>query len=397
MVYGESNDRPLRILMVSGDSTVAQKDVVDDTSQFRDVLTSLSQYLDEIHVICRSRGVGEEWHDDNIHVYPFLGLNNFLYPYHVLKTGRRILKNNRIGLITSQDVLLCGIPAYLLKKMSGVPLLLELHGDYLDNKQWLAGGLEYRIYNLIGKYLLKKADLIRATSLKIRENLLLWGFNEKEIFYVPHRTDINKFNLNLDSSGLRKELGVEKYKTLLFVGRFAPEKALHVLIKALDKVKQDIPGIKLIMVGDGPEKDSVSKLVMDYDLTDNVLFLGRVSNKNIPLYYNLADVLVLSSIFEGRPKVVQEALACGTPVVSTNLSGVSELVRDDETGFLVEVNDVAGFADAVKKLLLDKDLLDGMSGKCRLAMEQDFTWDKGINYMVKMYTLAAGRGLGCRN
>ena len=140
--------------------------------------------------------------------------------------------------------------------------------------------------------------------------------------------------------------------TFVFVGRLTEQKALPVALAAIAEVE----GARLILVGDGPERESLERRVHELDLADRVRFLGSLSRDEALRYLAGARAAVLSSAWENLPHAAVEALAVGTPVVSTSVGGVPEVVHDGENGLLVPPNDVAALAGALRAVLTDDDL-----------------------------------------
>lgn len=381
----------MKLLMVSGDNTVLFADQRDDSSQFRDLLEYLSRHLQEIRVVAVSRrGRGKPWRQENLWVYPTRPVPKPLIPREVVVWGRKAFAAGHPDLITCQDPLLLGLGALWLQRISGAPLLLELHGDFLDNPHWLAKGMGYRLFNALGKRLLQRASLVRVTSEVIRRKALDWGLPAERLFYLPHRTDIRRFSPGSGGAELKARLGLDDRLVVLSVGRFAPEKDLPNLVRAFAELAAHLPTAHLVLVGDGPTLPQVEATIHNLGLGRRISLVGRVPNAKLTQYYRMADLFVLSSVFEGRPKVVQEALACGLPVVCTRVSGVEELVRSGETGYVVDIGDPTAMARAMLQVLTDTARRSEMAVAARSAMEADFTWERGMTEMLRMYRLAAG-------
>jgi glycosyltransferase involved in cell wall biosynthesis len=138
----------------------------------------------------------------------------------------------------------------------------------------------------------------------------------------------------------------------VFVGRLTEQKALPVALAAI----AEVDGARLILVGDGPERASLERRVSELGLVDRVQFLGSLPREDALRYLAGARAALLSSAWENLPHAAVEALAVGTPVVSTNVGGVPEVVRDGENGLLVPPNDVAALAAALRAVLTDDDL-----------------------------------------
>ena len=137
--------------------------------------------------------------------------------------------------------------------------------------------------------------------------------------------------------------------TILYCGRFSYEKGLPYLMEAARLLVKRQINFRLVLVGDGPERPKIFELVQKYGLTDRVSFEGEVQHENIPSIMARAGLLCLPSIREGWPNVVMESLACGCPVVASNVGGVPEIISQPELGILVPSGNVMSLANALEE------------------------------------------------
>jgi glycosyltransferase involved in cell wall biosynthesis len=156
---------------------------------------------------------------------------------------------------------------------------------------------------------------------------------------------------------LRKKLGLDvRTRVLLCVGRLSREKGHADLIHAFPEILR-LSGktpLRLVLVGDGPERRPIEELCRSLRLTDNVILAGQ--QENIADYFSIADAFILPSHTEGCPNVLLEAMAAGVPVVATRVGGVSEIVTSGQDAILVEKQDRAGMAAAVAEVLENREL-----------------------------------------
>jgi glycosyltransferase involved in cell wall biosynthesis len=143
---------------------------------------------------------------------------------------------------------------------------------------------------------------------------------------------------------LRRRLGLADAPVLLWVGRLGLEKNLGFLFDVYRRVAADAPGVRLVLVGEGPERE---RLQREWAGDPNVVFTGRVERAELPHYYGLADVFVFPSLTDTFGMVVLEAQSCGLPAVVTDVGGPQEIVRGGESGLVVPAGDLAGWAGAV--------------------------------------------------
>lgn len=164
----------------------------------------------------------------------------------------------------------------------------------------------------------------------------------------------------------------EERLTFVNIGRFVPEKSQSDLVIAMEKVVQSLPGSELFIIGGGELEDKLRQMVVDRGIDDHVHLIDHVDS--VLEYYALADVFVLSSIDEGLPLVVLEAMAAGLPVVATDIQGVDEVVVDGETGFLVPPQNPTELASKMVDLE-SPDLRQslGQNGYERVAARFDLT------------------------
>ncbi len=151
------------------------------------------------------------------------------------------------------------------------------------------------------------------------------------------------------------------------VGRLSPEKGLEVLVEALPSV----PGCRLVLVGEGPERAKLEELVRTLALGDRVQLAGWVDPPWTATW--AFDVLVMPSFMEGFPLVIVEAMLAGIPVVASNVGGIPEIVAEGETGLLVPPNDAAALAGALRTVVDDPGLRQQMAVRCRSVARQSFT------------------------
>jgi glycosyltransferase involved in cell wall biosynthesis len=159
---------------------------------------------------------------------------------------------------------------------------------------------------------------------------------------------------------------------LLFVGRPSVWKGFPFLIEAFARLRAERPDLRLTVVGDGPERREQEARVRAQGLGDAVVFTGYQSQKQVADWLGKADALVLPSLIEGVPVVLMEAGAAGLPVVATNVGGVSELVRDGVSGFLVPPGSAEVLLPPLRALLDDPELRARMGGAGREAVARDF-------------------------
>lgn len=183
--------------------------------------------------------------------------------------------------------------------------------------------------------------------------------DRSRIEVVPYPIDTDLFNLD----GPAKP--ADDRPTVLFVGRFNdPRKNTRLLLEAIATVKAEFPAVRLLLIGDEPNAD-LRRAIENYGLEDAVEWLDYVDNADLPDYYRGADAFAIPSKQEGLAIVGLEAMACGTPVVSTDCGGPEGYIRDGENGYLVDGAVATAFADRLCVLLGDRDVGDRLGTNAR--------------------------------
>jgi glycosyltransferase involved in cell wall biosynthesis len=191
-------------------------------------------------------------------------------------------------------------------------------------------------------------------SAYLREIALGWGLDPDRVSVLPNPAPPLPTLPARDE--LRAELGIDG-PTLAFAGRLTGQKALDVALGAV----ADVPGVSLILLGDGPERPRLERRAAELRLDGRVRFLGGGTREDVLRLFRAADASLLSSAWENFPHTVVEALAVGTPVIATAVGGVAEIVRDGENGLLVPPGDAAALAAAIRRLVHEDGLRDTLA------------------------------------
>ncbi|MBR8836297.1 MAG: glycosyltransferase [Stigonema ocellatum SAG 48.90 = DSM 106950] len=180
----------------------------------------------------------------------------------------------------------------------------------------------------------------------------------------------------------------ESGKRLLYVGRLGAVKGLPILLESLHSLRLKHPDVLLTVVGDGPDRLHLEQMTAQLGLSGNVKFVGYQSQFEVRKYMQQADVFVMSSFAEGVPVVLMEAMATGLPVVATQIAGVSELVEDHVSGYLVPAGDAVTLANRIEKLLSNYQLRIKFGTDGRAKVEKDFNIHHEVAWLHQVMTTA---------
>jgi glycosyltransferase involved in cell wall biosynthesis len=280
------------------------------------------------------------------------------------------------------------------------PFIQTVHGvladEYTQSFQRSSLSLRAKLANLvmwrlsiIEKDAANKATLIATVSkYSSRKLVQFYGVDKTKIRLVPNGVDTERFKPSGECETMKHQIGINDKLCVLFVGRLIPRKGLPFLLEAAQHVLREFSQTMFVIVGDGPLKNNLRAHLEKMNLVDNFVFLGDVKEKVLPALYNCADVFVLPSIQEGQGIALLEAQATAKPVVAFNVGGVSEVVLDKATGFLMKP-DSHLLAEAVLKLLANHSLRKKMGSKGREFVSGKFSWNVCAKKMLKVYCEAA--------
>jgi len=234
----------------------------------------------------------------------------------------------------------------------------------------------------IARFSVEVSDGITAVSEYLRrETLEAFGI-KKPVRVIRNFVDCNEFRPRGDST-LRKRLAPEGEKLVMHASNFRKVKNLPVVVKVFSEVRRAIPGVKLVLLGDGPEREPTEKLCEEMELGASVVFLG--DQEFVQDVLPVADVFLLPSRHESFGLAALEAMSCAVPVVGTNVGGLAEVVEEGRSGYLRDPDDVQGMTEAVVRLLQDEGLHREMALRARERARKEFGKDKMVEQYLDFY------------
>lgn len=245
----------------------------------------------------------------------------------------------------------------------------------------------------VEKTCLETADCIVATSPQERGDMRSLVSSKGNIEIIPCGTDTKRFG-SIERQVARQKLGIKpETKVIIYAGRFDPRKGIETLVRSLarEEVSQ-FKDLQLYIVGgsrpgqsDGIERDRIEKIVKELGLQDRTIFTGSLEHEALRAYYAAADVCVVPSHYEPFGLVAIEAMACGTPVVASEVGGLKFTVAHEKTGLLAPPQDEVAFAKAIGRILADSDWRNKLGKSARSRVESYFSWDGVANQLDSLY------------
>ncbi|HEX7593211.1 MAG TPA: glycosyltransferase, partial [Anaerolineae bacterium] len=248
----------------------------------------------------------------------------------------------------------------------------------------------------IEREIMQFADRIVASTPRDRQQMIdLYDAPADKITVISPGVDLKLFH-PIDPWAAKSLLGEpENDHSVLFVGRIDPVKGIDVWFKAMALVAEENPALRsklcVCLIGGDIDEDEpdeeiarLQALKDELGIGDIVTFLGRRSQEALPYYYASADVVVMPSLYESFGMVALEAMACGAPVVASDVGGLSYIVRDGETGYLVPERDPRALADCLNRLLRDPALRARL-GKRGIEVAREYAWTRIADQIETLY------------
>jgi len=233
-----------------------------------------------------------------------------------------------------------------------LPLIYTIHGWSFHNDQ---NPIIKKIRILSEKLLTSKMDVNISVS-KSNQDTGIKNIDGFKSVIINYGIDLEKFNPERKFNEIRKEYGINSDTVLLlFIARFTTQKQPMALIKAFAIALKKLPDLKLLMVGDGDQKASSVQLAKELLIEDNIIFENF--RLDVPDVLSAADIFVLPSLWEGLPIGLLEAMCMGKAVITTNVDGTCEIIKDQYNGILIDLDNLSNdLASAIVLLAEDKKL-----------------------------------------
>lgn len=269
--------------------------------------------------------------------------------------GFSLMRKNRYTVINTHFAVPSGPLGYVLGKFFSVPNVLSLHGgDIYDPSKKMSPHNSF-FFKRVVAFILNRAQSVVAQSSNTRDNAVKYYNPGNEVLIIPlafHQPEIlpaTRKDFNLDNNTFY----------LITIGRLVKRKSIETIIYALSGIENK--NIKLLILGDGPEKEFLSDLAVEKKVEDKIIFCGYVSDEDKYKYLSLSDVFILTSLHEGFGIVFMEAMYCSLPIICTNHGGQTDFLEDRQNALLLDVGDVESCKNSIIELSGNKNLYRTLS------------------------------------
>gem|GEM_PF-3459280 len=309
--------------------------------------------------------------------YRLLQIPSLLWGYY--RKARSIIKEYDISIIHCQWIIPAGFVGALLKLRYKLPLIVTSQGAELYLLKW-------HTFSYFTRWTIRQTDKLLPVSGQMAERALGFGATVQQISVVPNTIDTNKFKPIIDTVFRHKHGIPEDATVILTIRRLVQEKRVHDVINAFASLAHKNKKLYLVVGGDGPLRLSLTQLVDEKEIQNNVRFLGYVDNNKLPEIYSAADIYVLSSQQEGLSLSLLEAIACGCVVISTRGTGAEGIIENGITGYLYEAGNTADLRNRIIEIeklnYVDKDKLLGDASD---VISKDYTNERMVERWVNTY------------
>lgn len=371
--------KSLNILMISIDKTLVGGKKLGDAIERHRRYGEFVNRLDIIVYSNKKDRLSEFTISDNVVGYPTSSSSKLSFFFDALKIAKKIQIKQKCDLVVCQDPFLTGLVGLWIKKKYQVKLLMHFH----HSKYWRypVSFNDYFVHYftlLISKFTVPRADAIRVMSNGQKEKLLKSGIDGRKIGIISTPIDLKRFETYENQKPEHKrqidslKSMIEDKKMILMVGRKDKVKDFPTLFKAINLVYEKYQNIGLWLVGNYAPGELKSLPLINEMKAGSIFISGNINSVDLPAYYKISYMAVLSSTSESFGKVLVEANACGKPVVATATTGAKEIVKDGYNGYLVPIDDAGALAGKILELLNNPEKARQMGENGRRLVRERF-------------------------
>jgi glycosyltransferase involved in cell wall biosynthesis len=310
---------------------------------------------------------------------PLISYKNIIGHILIVLRGWSVIEEIQdVDLIHTPEYLSTGIFSLMPKK---IPIVITVPGNIYER---IKNGNPYdwfttQVLKIGAKLTARRASYVIATS---KEMFWWWektGTAKKRLVTIPYGIDSDKF---YPIPNARKILGISKEKQiLLYVGRLSPEKGLQFLFEAFKIILEKWSSAELHLIGEGHYQDYLIQSAHDSGIINQIIFHHWVDQPELSKYYSAANVTILPSLSEGLPRTMLEALACASPFLGTQITGVVDHIKQNQNGFLVPPGNTIALAAEIEKILSNPALARQAGARGREYVCQNLSW-KNITQQI---------------
>jgi glycosyltransferase involved in cell wall biosynthesis len=282
------------------------------------------------------------------------------------------------------------LAAAVIARLKRVALVTTAHLGSPEELGWKVAFLTSAFERTFGRVILRSSDAVIAVSNAVGEHVARGMKHRERLHVIPNGVDLQTFAPLPEDPGRDESHGHEAVGPVrvLVVGRLIFNKGPQFVLQAAPKVLASYPNVRFVFVGDGPMEEELRAQATNLGIAANVEFLGH--REDVAALLQTGSIMVRASLSEGLPLVALEAMACGLPVIATDVGGTREVVQDGVTGYLLRPGDVAGLTEAMCRLAGDAKSRAEMGANGRAFVEQGYDWRQIALRTAAVYRAVVG-------
>lgn len=306
-------------------------------------------------------------------------------------------------IIHAHSPLLNAFPAIKVARKLGIPVVYEIRAFWedaaVDHGTTTEGSLRYRATRKLETRAIQQVDHVFTICEGLRSDIAARGIAPEKITVIPNAVDVESFDLGgIPDEALKAQLGLTACTVVGFIGSFYAYEGLDLLLDALPLILFQLPDVRVLLVGGGPQEDALKNQARQLGIADKVIFTGRVPHSEVQKYYDLVDVLAYPRHSMRLTELVTplkplEAMAQGRLLVASDVGGHKELIRDGETGILFHAGSATSLAESIMKMLAKHDYWSEMRASGRRFVETERTWSNSVLNYRPVYEQLCSRSI----
>ncbi len=319
-----------------------------------------------------------EKHSFTLLQFPLFILFEFFYTF-------KLCKKTNFDIVHTHWLFPQGFIGFVIRRVFNIKHVCSLHGSdiYLVNRHLLLR-LAARVFYSSSDYIVPNS----SDTYNLFNTIMKKKGQNTEI--IPMGVDTKKFHPNNLGINIKKN---EDHFQILCISSLIKRKGIEYLIIAMMKITQKYPKLKLVIIGEGSEKNKLIELIKEFNLKDNIELLQNLDEATLLKYYISSDIFILPSIHyqgfsEGLGVVLIEAMACGIPVIGTKIGGITDIIEDNANGFLISEKSPDDIANRVLLILSNPELKEKFSINGRKTVNTKFSWQIIANQYYLLYLKA---------
>jgi len=304
-------------------------------------------------------------------------------------------------IIHAHSPVLNAFPAIRVGRRLGIPVAYEIRAFWedaaVDHGTTREGSLRYRVSRQLETRAIRQADHVFTICEGLRADIAARGIAQEKITVIPNAVDVDSFTPDgMPDEDLKAQLGLSGCTVVGFIGSFYAYEGLDLLLDAFPLVLFQLPDVRILLVGGGPQEDALKAQAKRLGVADKVVFAGRVPHADVKRYYDLVDVLAYPRHSMRLTELVTplkplEAMAQGRLLVASDVGGHRELIRDGETGMLFHAGSATSLAAAIMKLMAKSEYWPEIRASGRQFVERERNWRESVAGYCDPYARMQGR------